>query len=249
MRVKARKQIFENVIDFPVKSAAGEIILTSKELAPFEHTSPGVVNYHVYAADDSEITDAVTLKLQASYNKGLTWTDVETINSLANGSGDAVSVYKAEALKAAPRVRLVATLASASRLTAEALPGVTVVMEEQEDLERSKVFDSVTEFASAEANKVIDGETFTVEGDVQEVVVSHSGNSAKMTNVSWVLQSSFDGETWWNATTSANVSALNFSETSVSAKLGKYFRIVTTLGATGLEAGHGLNFNAVCLYY
>lgn len=248
MRVKARKQIFENVLEFPVKSAAGEIEMVSKEFAPFEHTTPGPINYHVYASDDSAITDTVTLKLQVSYDKGNTWVNAEEISDLANGSGDSVSVYKAGALKAAPRTRLVAVLNSSSRIAEEAMPGVTIEVEEQEDLERSEVFNNVVGFDASEANKTIDGDVFTVDGDIQEIVVSHSGNSAKMTNVTWILQSSFDTENWWNVTSSANISSSNFSETSISSKLGKYFRVVTTLGATGLQTGHNLVFNVVCFY-
>jgi len=249
MRVKARKQIFENVIEFPVKNAAGEITLFSKEMAPFEHTAPGPINYHVFAADDSKITDTVTLKFQASYDKGETWVDVESNTDLKNGSSGKVSTYKANVLKAAPRVRVEATLSNASRITVDALPGVIVEMGEQEDLERTKVFADIVEFEATAASKTVTGEVIVAEGDVQEVYVVHSGNSAKMTNTTWVLQSSFDGENWWNATTSADISASNFSETAVTTKLGNYFRVVTTLGETGLEAGHGLKFNLITLYY
>ena len=249
MRVKARKQIFNNVIDFPVKDAAGEIVLTSKEMAPFEGTSPGSLNYHVFAADDSKITDNVTLSFQVSYDGGETWVEAEEVTDLANGSGDPVSVYKADSLVSAPRARVVATFDTTSRLTADAGVGVSVEMEETEELYRAYVVTNAVTLPETLANDSVVGASFSTQGNVvDKLIVSHNADATKMTNITWKLQSSFDGENWWDATDAANISTLNFKETSVEDKLGDYFRVVVIAGATGLEEGHGLTFNAIAFY-
>lgn len=249
MRVKARKQIFKNVIDFPVKDADGAVTLVSEELAPFEATSPGALNYHLFAADDSEITNTVTVTMKVSFDGGTNWIDADdNIDDLKNGSSGAISVYNAEALKSAPRIKFVAELDDSSRITEDAKPGLVVEMEEREDLERSKIFSNIISLDETVADTTVNGETFYVGNTPEEVVVSHSGDSSKMTNIQWKLQSSFDGNSWWDVNSNDNISTSSFKETSLTAKLGKYFRVALTAGNTGLAEDHNLVFNAVCFY-
>ncbi len=250
MRVKARKQLYENVLLFPAeKDAAGTINLVSAEFNPFEHTSPGALNYQLVAADDSKITDNVVLSLEVSYDGGTTWVVVNgSITTLDNGSGAPVSAYTADALVVAPRVRVKAELDNSSRLAAGHGCSVNLELEENSDFYRAQVVANAITLAATLADNSTNGKTVRANGMAEKVVVVHSGDSSKMTNITWKLQSSFDGEYWWDVNTPVNISALNFSETVLSTKLGGFFRVVVIAGNTGLATGHGLKFGMAVLH-
>ena len=85
--------------------------------------------------------------------------------------------------------------------------------------------------------------------NIEKVLVVSSCDSTKTdTIVSFVLQSSFDGQNWWNVNTSVDLDA-NFIETKLTSKLGLFFRVAVTIAEDkDLIADHNTKFNLITFY-
>jgi len=94
------------------------------------------------------------------------------------------------------------------------------------------------------------GDTINVDQVVQKVVIISTADASKLTDITFKLQSSNDGNDWWDASTEVDISSSNFLETEVSNKLGTYFRIILIADEdTGAAtSGHGINFDLMTLY-
>ena len=248
MRYKQRSAFYNDVVPFPATKSAGAMTLYGDVLKPFE-ANPGPLDLHLVAEDDSQITDLMTMKLEVSYDGGENWIEVDEYSELENGSGDPVSVLKDEVLEFAPMVRVNAVFNTDGELAEGHGCSVKAFLKEDEDFQRSQVFTDVVDLPAELADTNKEGESFNV-ANAQKVIVVSSGDTDNMTNITFNLQSSFDGENWWNVGNSAkDISALSFNEEVFSSKLGTYFRVDVIAGATGLAEDHNLKFNLIALHY
>lgn len=248
MRVKQRNQFYSDAVPFPATKSASAVTIYGDELNPFGE-NPGALDLQLVAGDTSKITDNMTVGLEVSYDEGDSWVEVNEYSDLANGTGS-TSVLKNDVLEFAPMVRLSGVFDGSAELAADHGCSVKAMFKENENFYKSKIFtgSDVITVPETSASETTNGETLSVE-NAQKVYVVSSGVTAKMTNVTFNLQSSFDGESWWDVGSSAkDISALSFNEEEFSDKLGTYFRVELITGATGLEEDHGLSFNVIALY-
>ncbi len=94
------------------------------------------------------------------------------------------------------------------------------------------------------------GDTINVDENVQKVVVISTADASKLTDITFKLQSSNDGNDWWDASTEVDISSSNFLETEITNKLGTYFKVILIADEdTGAAiSGHGINFDLMTFY-
>lgn len=252
----SRTEVYENVITFPATKGAGVATITGDVKYPFEQTAFGPIDILLRADLADKITDTLTINLYVSYDEGTTWLLAASYSDLANGGAVPISVIKADAIRVAPRVRLDAIFDGTGALAADHGCGVDLKISETEGVIRREIFtrnaidqlSNLTNYTSA----MYIANTYNILKSL--VVSSYCADKSKVTdNVTWKVQSSYDGTNWFDATT-AQTDILNgvgtsFTEVPVTTKLGKYIRIAVITDGTGvLAADHGVQFNVVALY-
>lgn len=259
MITRRRRKLYTDVIPFPATKTAGAATISSDELYPFEGGAPGSIDLHLVAADDSNITDNLSVDLKASYDGGTSWLDVASYTDLANGAGASISALKSAALVYAPRVRVDGVFDGTGALAADHGAAVHVNLFEDEDFYRHEVDADVFSISTLAAGDTVVSDAVEVNNSVAEpieqvVVVSYVGDKSTVTdNITWKLQSSFDGVYWWDVTTDqtdiATGTGTSFTEVTSSDDLGDYFRISVTADGTGaIAADNGIQFNLISLF-
>jgi len=93
---------------------------------------------------------------------------------------------------------------------------------------------------------VVDPEVDNIE---KILVVSTCDSSKTDTVISYNVESSFDGESWWTMLDTAVALDADFVEKEITGKLGSYFRVVATVAeGKALVADHNTKFNLITLY-
>jgi hypothetical protein len=259
MITRPRRKLYTDVIPFPDTKSAGEATIQSDELYPFEGSAPGELNLQLTADDDSNITDTLTVDLNVSYDGGDSWLDVASYSDLANGTGDPISAFKSEALSYAPRVRLDGVFDGSGALASGHGIEVNADFHEGANLYRHEVDADVISVSTLGNSSSETGSAVQVNNSLYDsvskiLVVVYVGDTSKITdNVTWDLESSYDGSHWWTVLADqsdiANGTGSSFAETSATDDLGDYFRIVVSTDGTGeIAADHGIQFNLISLF-
>jgi hypothetical protein len=259
-----RSKLYTDVVPFPLSKATGAVTLSSDEMYPFENSFFADLDLHLVAADDADITDDLTVNVKVSYDGGSTWLVAQEYSDLANGGGDAISVFKDEALSFAPRVKVEGEFDVSGALVAGHGCAIHANFLEDSHSYRHEIATDIFDFAriSNDASKtsdtvyVSDSSVDTIE---KVLVVSYVEDTSKIidgtgTGITWVLQSSYDGSNWWNVSSAAEDNIVNgtgssFTEVEEADSLGQYFRVVLTAAADAeIEADHGIVFNMILFF-
>jgi len=249
MLVRPRKLTYMDVIPFPASKSAGALTINSDVMYDFT-SNPGAVSAQLVASDTSKITDSLAVNLQVSYD-GLKYYTVAEYSDLANGTG-ALSVLKESAVSFAPYIKLQGVFDSSGALAADHGCQVNVEIKEDENFYHFDIAnDLATPFISLADSAEIFGDTVDFsDKTIYKVIGVVSGDSSKYTLVSIMLQSSYNGLTWWDVLDSAvDISDLNFKEVSATTKLGNYFRLKGITGETtgAIAEGHGTEVKIIGL--
>lgn len=260
MITRPRRKLYTDVIPFPDSKSAGAATISSDELYPFEGSAPGELDLHLVAEDDADITDTLSVNLNVSYDGGSSWLEAVSYSDLANGSGDAISVLKSAALAYAPRVRLDGVFDSSGALVAGHGAAVHANFFEGEDLYRHEIDADVLTIDTMGTSETVNSDAIEVDNSVAEairkvIVISYVGDKSKVTdNVTWKLQSSYDGSNWWDVSSAdetdiANGTGTSFTEVTESDDLGDCLRITVSTDGTGeIAEDNGIQFNVISLF-
>lgn len=259
MITRPRRKLYQDVIPFPDTKSAGEATISSDELYPFEGSAPGELDLQLVAADDSQITDTLTVDLNVSYDGGSNWLAAASYSDLANGGGSAISALKSGALAYAPRVRLDGVFDGSGALGSGHGAAVHADFKEGADLYRHEVDADVISISTLGTGSSETGSAVQVNNSVYDsvskvIVVVYVGDTSTITdNVTWDLESSYDGTYWWSVLADqsdiANGTGSSFAEVSATDDLGDYFRIIVNTDGSGeIAADHGIQFNLISLF-
>ena len=255
-----RRKLYTDVIPFPAAKTAGATTISSDELYPFEGSAPGEIDLQLTADDDSKITDTLSVDLKVSYDAGTSWLSAVTYSDLEHGSGDPISAFKNGALAYAPRVRLDGVFDGTGALADGHGIAVHANLLEGSELYRHEVDADVLTIDTLAASDSVTSDVVQVDNSIAEpihkvIVISYVGDASTVTdNITWVLQSSFDGNDWWDVSSTAETNIANgsgstFTEVEETDGLGDYFRIVATADSTGaIATDNGIQFNVVTLF-
>jgi len=240
-----RRALYKDVIAFPATKSAGAATLSSNVLRDFETTAFGAVNFQLVAADLSQVTDTLTIEPFVSFDEGTTWIQAGAYSDIANGSG---TLSALKSLKYVPRLRVDGVFDGSGALAAGHGASVHVEMREV-DPEYARRFDAdvVTVPTTVADGVTTNGTSVEVPANTGRVAAIVSADPAQLTDVSVMLQSSFDGVYWWDLLSSAtDISAVMYSEIDMDQNMvGTYVRAnVITAATTGaISTGHNMSVN------
>ncbi|HUS48907.1 MAG TPA: hypothetical protein VMZ91_01975 [Candidatus Paceibacterota bacterium] len=256
MNLTERIKILTDVITFPVSKTAAALQIESDEIYNFENSGFGDLDIFLRADLADKIVNTLTIKLYVSYDKGTTWTWVADYADLANGAAVPISAIKNAVLAYAPRIKLIANFDGSATLTATHGCGVDLRIKESDvDYRRDITVQAAP--ATQAINLTTYGTAIYIDeaySDVRKIVVASTliDNSKVTNNVTWKVQSSYDGTNWFDATgAQADIlaAAASFAEVEVTTKLGKYIRLAYITDGTGeLAAGHGIYHVIIAMY-
>lgn len=255
-----RRKLYTDVIPFPAAKTAGATTISSDELYPFEGSAPGEIDLQLTADDDSKITDTLSVDLKVSYDAGTSWLSAVTYSDLEHGNGDPISAFKNGALAYAPRVRLDGVFDETGVLDDGHGIAVHANLLEGSELYRHEVDADVLTIDTLASSDSVTSDVVQVDNSIAEpihkvIVISYVGDASTVTDdITWVLQSSFDGNDWWDVSSVAETNIVNgsgstFTEVEETDGLGDYFRIVATADSDGaIATDNGIQFNVVTLF-
>jgi len=257
MEEMERIKVYTNNITFPATKAAGAAIITGDVIYDFEGGAYGPLEVVLRALDDSKITDNLVIKLYVSYDGGATWLLSKSWTDLANGAGDPIAVLKDDILAFAPRIKLVADFDGTGALASG--HGCGVDLKIREDYVDMRRYTSTVSAPTTMGNSsTITGGVVYVPNTINNIrrisIASVCLDRSKVTdNLTWKVQSSYDGTTWFDAiaaqTDITNGAGTSFTEVAVSSKLGKYVKVIYITDGTGaLAADHGVSHTVILMY-
>jgi hypothetical protein len=257
MNEMRRIKIYKDVINFPTVKTAGAATIESNQIYDFESTLCSL-NLFLRASLADKITDTLTIKLYVSYDGGTTWLLVTSYSDLAAGGAVPIISIKNDIISYAPRIKLVADFDGTAELASGHGCAVDARLIENLPDSQNIIFKQIAP-ATMGNNETVNGTTFYAHTGYPNIrairVASYCADKTKVTdNLTWKVQSSYDGIIWFDATTAQtdilNGSGSSFTEAnSITDKLGKYARIVYMTDGTGeIAADHGIQHNII-LYY
>lgn len=245
-----RRVFMEDVVAVPATATTSSAIIYSDVFKPFEESIFGKLTVFVNA-DDSKISVASpNLEVMVSYDEGETWVladEVEIDNASFSFTVEEVADY-------VPRAKLALDLNGATLAEDHGIK-VDVLFEEAEENYRRTVFNDVltvpAEVANPVNNEVLEGKPLPLPAYPVSAIAVFTADDTKLTaDLNARMQSSWDGENWWNLGTAVTeVAGEDYKEISIADGdlLGRYLRFNLTVDAAAgaIAEDHNINVDVI----
>ena len=250
LRYSPRRRFFEDVIPVPAEATESTAVISSDELYPFEQTAFGEATVFV-KGDNSKMSEAnASLTAKVSFDEGETWIDAETVT--IDNSSFSFTVEKVEDY--VPRLKLELDMNGMSLDEDHGL-SVDVLFQEAEDNYRGHferdVLEVPSEVENPDSDEVLEGKAVEMPTFPSKAMAIFTADASKLTaDLNARLQSSFDGENWWDLGSEATQVAgsdYELIESGDSDIIGKYVRFNLTVDSTAgvIAEDHEINVDLI----